>query len=53
MKMRIFGLLKKMLSTLYKIETNTINYHIKKIYNNNGLTEDSTIQKFRIVQKEK
>ena len=41
-----------MLSTLYKVETNTINYHIKKIYIDNELSEDSTIRKFRIVQKE-
>lgn len=41
-----------MLSVLYKVETNTINYHIKKIYNDNELNEDSTIRKFRIVQKE-
>ena len=41
-----------MLSTLYNVEINTINYHIKKIYNDNELTEDSTIRKFRIVQKE-
>ena len=41
-----------MLSTLYNVETNTINYHIKKIYNDSELTEDLTIRKFRIVQKE-
>ena len=47
--MKIFGLPQKMLSTLYNVE---INYHIKKIYSDNELTEDSTIRKFRIVQKE-
>ena len=41
-----------MLSTLYSVEINTINYHIKKIYNDNELKEESTIRKFRIVQKE-
>ena len=41
-----------MLSTLYKVEINTINYHIKKIYNDNELTENSTIRNFRIVQNE-
>ena len=41
-----------MLSTLYNVEINTINYHIKKIYNDNELKEESTIRKFRIVQKE-
>ena len=45
-------LTQKMLSVLYKVETNTINYHIKKIYSDNELNEDSTIRKFRIVQKE-
>ena len=45
-------LTQKMLSTLYRVETNTINYHIKKIYSDNELSEDSTIRKFRIVQKE-
>ena len=28
-------LIQKMLSTLYSVEINTINYHIKKIYNAN------------------
>ena len=41
-----------MLSTLYNVEINTINYHVKKIYNDNELKEESTIRKFRIVQKE-
>ena len=41
-----------MLSTLYNVEINTINYHIKKIYSDNELTVDSTIRNFRIVQKE-
>ena len=30
-----------MLSTLYSVEINTINYHIKKIYNDNELKEES------------
>ena len=41
-----------MLSILYNVEINTINYHIKKIYNDNELKEESTIRKFRIVQNE-
>lgn len=45
-------LTQKMLASLYDIETNTINYHIKKIYDDNELNEESTIRKFRIVQKE-
>ena len=42
----------KMLATLYKVETNTINYHIKKIFEDAELTELATIRKFRIVQTE-
>ncbi len=45
-------LTQRMLATLYGIELNTINYHIKKIYEDNELKEDSTIRNFRIVQKE-
>lgn len=45
-------LTQKMLATLYNVEINTINYHIKKVYSDNELTEESTIRKFRIVQKE-
>ena len=45
-------LTQKMLATLYNVEINTINYHIKKIYSDNELNEKSTIRKFRIVQKE-
>lgn len=33
-------------------ELNTINYHIKKIYEDNKIDEDSTIRNFRIVRKE-
>lgn len=45
-------LTQKMLATVYGVELNTINYHIKKIYEDNELDEDSTIRNFRIVQKE-
>ena len=45
-------LTQKMLATVYGVELNTINYHIKKIYEDNELEEDSTIRNFRIVQKE-
>ncbi len=45
-------LTQKMLATLYNVEINTINYHIKKIYSDSELAEESTIRKFRIVQKE-
>lgn len=42
----------KMLATLYEVETNTINYHIKKIFEDSELTEEATIRNFRIVQTE-
>ncbi len=45
-------LTQRTLSILYDIELNTINYHIKKIYADNELTEEATIRKFRIVQNE-
>ena len=45
-------LTQKMLAELYDVEVNTINYHIKKIFEDSELAEDSTIRKFRIVQKE-
>ncbi len=45
-------LTQKMLATVYGVELNTINYHVKKIYEDNELDEDSTIRNFRIVQKE-
>ena len=38
----------KMLATLYEVEVNTINYHIKKIFEDSELTEESVIQNFRI-----
>lgn len=42
----------KMLATLYEVETNTINYHIKKIFEDSELSEEATIRNFRIVQTE-
>ena len=42
----------KMLAILYEVETNTINYHIKKIFEDSELSEEATIRKFRIVQTE-
>ena len=38
----------KMLATLYEVEVNTINYHIKKIFEDSELTEESVIRNFRI-----
>ena len=41
-------LTQKMMGTLYDVGTNTINYHIKKIFEDSELQEDSVIRKFRI-----
>ena len=41
-------LTQKMMAVLYDVETNTINYHIKKIFEDNELHEDSVIRNFRI-----
>ena len=41
-------LTQKMMATLYDEGTNTINYHIKKIFEDSELQEDSVIRKFRI-----
>lgn len=41
-------LTQKMLSVLYDVDVRTINYHIKKIFGDNELQEDSVIRKFRI-----
>lgn len=41
-------LTQKMLATLYDVEVNTINYHIKKIFEDSELEEKSVIRKFRI-----
>lgn len=45
-------LTQKMMATLYDVDVRTINDHIKKIYLDSELEEDSTIRNFRIVQTE-
>ena len=45
-------LTQKMMAKLYDVELSTINEHIKTIFKDNELLEDSTIRNFRIVQKE-
>lgn len=45
-------LTQKMLATLYGVNVRTINEHIKKIYSDAELEEQSTIRKYRIVQTE-
>lgn len=42
----------KMLATLYEVDVRTINYHIKKIFEDSELTEDSVIRKFRITAED-
>ena len=41
-------LTQKMLGVLFDVESHTINYHIKKIFNDNELIESSVTRKFRI-----
>jgi len=45
-------LTQKMLGMLYDVETNTINYHLKKIFSDSELEEDSVIRNFRITAKD-
>ncbi|MCC5839875.1 MAG: virulence RhuM family protein [Opitutales bacterium] len=41
-------LTQRMMGLLYEVKTHTINYHLKKIFSDNELQEDSVIRKFRI-----
>lgn len=41
-------LTQKMMASLYDIETKTINYHLKKVFSDSELEENSVIQDFRI-----
>ena len=45
-------LTQKMMAVLYDVDVRTINYHVKKIFEDSELQEESTIRKFRIVQNE-
>lgn len=45
-------LTQRMLATLYDVEIPTINYHIKKIFDDMDLVPEATIRKFLIVQSE-
>jgi hypothetical protein len=45
-------LTQKMISTLFEVEVNTINYHLKEIYKSGELQGAATIRSFRIVQTE-
>ena len=41
-------LTQKMMATLYDVDVRTVNYHVKKIFADSELQEDSVIRKFRI-----
>lgn len=41
-------LTQKMMGVLYNVETNTINYHLKKLFADDEIDEQSVIRKFRI-----
>ena len=45
-------LTQKMMATLYDVSIPTINEHIRKVFSDSELQENSTIRKFRIVQQE-
>ena len=45
-------LAQKLIAELFEVDISTINEHLKNIYNNAELDENSTIGKFPIVQKE-
>lgn len=42
----------KMMAALYAVDVRTINYHIKKIFSDSELDEDSVIRKFRITAED-
>jgi hypothetical protein len=41
-------LTQKMMGTLYNVETHTVNYHLKRIFSDSELDENSVIRNFRI-----
>ena len=41
-------LTQKMMGVLYDVETHTINYHLKKVFSDSELEENSVIRNFRI-----
>jgi len=42
----------KMMGVLYNVETNTVNYHLKKIFTDSELEENSVIRDFRITAQD-
>lgn len=47
-----FWLSQKKMAELFNVDVRTVNEHLKNIYNTGELDQNSTIRKFRIVQKE-
>ncbi len=47
-----FWLTQKSMSKLFRVEVNTINYHLKEIFETHELEENGTIRKIRTVQNE-
>lgn len=45
-------LTQKMMGQLFDVESNTITYHLKEIFNSGELERKATTRKFRVVQKE-
>lgn len=45
-------LTQKLIAKLFGVEVNTINYHLKEIFKSDELSQEATIRKFGIVQKE-
>ena len=41
-----------MMAALYDVDIRTINYHVKKIFKDSELQEDSVIRKFRITAED-
>jgi hypothetical protein len=43
----------KMMATLYNVDVRTVNEHLKKIFSDSELTEDTVIRKFRITASDR
>jgi len=47
-----FWLSQKKMAALFDVESHTITYHLKEIYQSKELTSEATTRKFRVVQRE-
>ena len=45
-------LTQKMMGVLYDVATHTINYHLKKVFSDSELQEESVIRNFRITDRD-